>query len=216
MSGQGYSAQSPLANSATSGASGAMYNPPPEPKPKKSEVVNMFDKVGKTISKGFNSASKKANKKVDQIWSSSTLDMFNHGNTVQLISRSSERTLQIVTGPAGTLMLDAMGSLDHNAFNTLWMVVNEGNNQVRLHNYNNFIGVINGQAVIVPVPVGSPPGPETRFQLSQVQNFVILESLTEQNCHLGFLNTGELKNAAVTPKEINSQFGVKLVSSAHP
>lgn len=30
-----------------------------------------------------------------------------------------------------------------------WTVVNEGNNQVRLHNNNNFLAVINGNTVVI-------------------------------------------------------------------
>ena len=44
-------------------------------------------------------------------------DMFKNGNTVQLVSRSSSRTVQIVMSSAGVLVLDAMGPLDPNASN---------------------------------------------------------------------------------------------------
>jgi len=188
--------------------------------PKKKGMFGNFmkemDKVGKKVSQGIDSASKKIEETVDQKWSSYLLDMFKNGNTVQLVSRSSSRTVQIVMSSAGVLVLDAMGPLDPNASNSTWTVINEGNNQVRLHNYGNFMAVIKGQVVVVPVPLGTAPGPETKFQLSQTQNFVMLESLTERNNHVGFLNTGELKPAVSTFKEISSQYGVKLLSTAYP
>lgn len=33
----------------------------------------------------------------------------------------------------------------------VWAVINEGHNQVRLHNHNNFLAIVNGEATVITV-----------------------------------------------------------------
>lgn len=33
----------------------------------------------------------------------------------------------------------------------VWTVINEGHNQVRLHNHNNFLAIVNGEATVITV-----------------------------------------------------------------
>lgn len=33
----------------------------------------------------------------------------------------------------------------------VWTVINEGHNQVRLHNHNNFLAILNGQTIVIHV-----------------------------------------------------------------
>lgn len=33
----------------------------------------------------------------------------------------------------------------------VWTVINEGHNQVRLHNHNNFLAIVNGQTIVIHV-----------------------------------------------------------------
>lgn len=33
----------------------------------------------------------------------------------------------------------------------MWTVINEGHNQVRLHNHNNFLAIVNGQTIVIHV-----------------------------------------------------------------
>ena len=33
----------------------------------------------------------------------------------------------------------------------MWSVINEGHNQVRLHNHNNFLAIVNGQTTVIHV-----------------------------------------------------------------
>jgi hypothetical protein len=182
-----------------------------------SSFMKEAEKVGKQITVQLDKAGGKINEAVDKNYTSALLDLFGTGNTVQLVSRVTGRTVQIVVSPTGQMVLDANGPLDPNAFNTLWTVTNEGNNQIRLHNYNNYITLVDGQTAINPLHPGTTAGLESKFQLSQIQQqFITLESLKEKARHVGFLATGELKPALATGKEPSSQFGVKLVSTAYP
>ncbi|XP_059141671.1 uncharacterized protein LOC131929394 isoform X2 [Physella acuta] len=192
-----------------------------QPKEKKggffSNLKKEAEKVGKQLGHELDKAGKTINDAVDRNYQSALLDLFKNGNVVQLVSRVTGRTLQIVISSTGQMVLDANGPLDPNAFNTLWTVTNEGSNQVRLHNYQNYITVIDGETVIRTYPPGTATGPETKFQLSQIhQQFVMLESLKEKNRHVGFMPSGELKPALATIKEPSSQLGVKLVSTPYP
>ena len=36
-------------------------------------------------------------------------------------------------------------------FVAMWTVINEGHNQVRLHNHNNFLAIVNGQTIVIHV-----------------------------------------------------------------
>ncbi|BFZ13850.1 hypothetical protein BsWGS_16890 [Bradybaena similaris] len=177
-----------------------------------SSFMKEAEKVGKQIGVQLDKAGEKINETVDKNYTSALLDLFKTGNVVQLISRVTGRTVQIVVNPAGQLVIDANGPLDPNAFNSLWTVTNEGNNQVRLQNFNNYITLVDGIIVVKLYPPGTPHGLETKFQLSQIQQqFVMLESLKEKSHHLGFLRSGELKAALATGKELEAQFAVKLV-----
>ncbi|XP_055866893.1 uncharacterized protein LOC106055221 [Biomphalaria glabrata] len=200
--------------------------PPPAaqaPPPSKSKggffsnLKKEAEKASKQLGKELDKAGKSINEAVDQNYQSALLDMFRNGNTVQLVSRITGQSLQIVLSPQGQNVLDARGPLDPPAFNTVWTVVNEGKNQVHLHNYHNYIAVNDGVTFIKHCPPGSVLSLETKFQLSQTQRqFVTLESVKEKNRHVGFLPTGELKPALASTKEIESQLGVRLISTGIP
>lgn len=40
----------------------------------------------------------------------------------------------------------------------VWTVFNEGHNQVRLHNHNNFLAIVNGEATVITVVSKNLPG----------------------------------------------------------
>ncbi|CAG5122906.1 unnamed protein product [Candidula unifasciata] len=182
-----------------------------------SSFMKEAEKVGKQIGVELDKAGKSINETVDKNYTSALLDLFKTGNVVQLISRVTGKTVQIVVNPVGQLVIDANGPLDPNAFNTLWTVTNEGNNQVRLHNFNNYITIADGLIVVKTYPPDTPHGLETKFQLIQIQQqFIIFESLKEKTRHLAFLPAGQLKPALAAGKEPDSHFGVKLVSTAYP
>ncbi|KAJ8316135.1 hypothetical protein KUTeg_006149 [Tegillarca granosa] len=77
-----------------------------------------------------------------------TNNAFATNNVVQLISRSSGGTLQVVQSSSGHLVVDGCGP-DAQAFNNVWTVINEGNNMVRLHNNNNYLAIVNGTTTVV-------------------------------------------------------------------
>ncbi|CAL1544639.1 unnamed protein product [Lymnaea stagnalis] len=182
-----------------------------------SNLKKEAEKAGKSLGHELDKAGKSINSAVDRNYQSALMDLFKTGNVVQLVSRVTGRSLQIVINSLGQMVLDANGSLDPSAFNTLWTVTNEGSNQVRLQNYHNYIAVVDGITLIRSYPPGTPLGLDTKFQLSQAQTqFVTLESIKEPQRHVGFLSNGELKPALTTIKEPASQLGVKLLSSGIP
>ena len=66
-------------------------------------------------------------------------------------------------------------------------------------------------AVLLVQPPGIMHGVETKWQLSLMQNFVLLESMKERGRHIGILPNGQLKPALACGRENHAQFGVQLV-----
>ena len=60
-------------------------------------------------------------------------------------------------------------------------------------------------------PPGVMHGVETKFQMTQHGQFIILESLKERGRHVGVLPGGALKPALATGKEDHAMFGVRLM-----
>lgn len=60
-------------------------------------------------------------------------------------------------------------------------------------------------------PPGVMHGVETKWQLSMMQHFVLLESMKERGRHIGVLPNGQLKPALACGREIHAQFGVQLL-----
>ena len=56
-------------------------------------------------------------------------------------------------------------------------------------------------------------GPETRFRLQQTGQYIMLESVAQAKTHIGVLADGSLKSALITGKELDAQFGVRLIVS---
>lgn len=179
-------------------------------------IMKEVDNVGKHIGKEIDYVGKKINETVDATYSHPLLDLFRTGNSVQLISRSTGRTLQILQGPSG-LVLDGNGPNDPTAFNTLWTVINEGKNQVRLHNNHNYLMILNGHTTLINMPPGALHGIETKLQLGIMEgNFVVMSSLKELGRYVGVLPDGQIKPALACGRERHAQFGVRLVSSPYP
>ncbi|ESO99924.1 hypothetical protein LOTGIDRAFT_230861 [Lottia gigantea] len=172
--------------------------------------------VGKQLGKEIDYCSNKLNTALDTNASGTMLDMFKNGNVVQLVSRASGRCLQIVSLPDNSLIVDGHGPSDPKAFFTHWTVVNEGQNQVRLHNNNNYLCIANGHTCLAHVGPGVTQGLETKFQLTQTNQFVIFESLKERHRHIGILSDGQLKPAVATGREDHAQFGVNVIYTPYP
>lgn len=65
--------------------------------------------------------------------------------------------------------------------------------------------------LFVVQPPGVMHGVETKWQLSMMQNFVLLESMKERGRHIGVLPNGQLKPALACGRENHAQFGVQLL-----
>ncbi|KAL8573852.1 hypothetical protein ACOMHN_029300 [Nucella lapillus] len=179
-------------------------------------MMKEMNKVGNQIGKEIDYMGNKINEAADTSASGPVLSLFQTGNVIQLVSRSSGKALQIMMGPLGQLVLDGNGPVVPGAFNAAWTVVNEGNNQARLHNNNNYLTIASGHVTLVHMPPGAMHGVETKWQLSLMQNFLMLESMRERGRHLGILPNGQIKPALACGREQHAQFGVQLVSSPYP
>nr|XP_022324917.1 uncharacterized protein LOC111125426 [Crassostrea virginica] len=145
------------------------------------------------------------------------MENFVTGNQVQLVSKSSGRCLQIVQSQTGQLVVDGTGNFGPQFFNAVWTVINEGSNQVRLHNNFNYLAIVNGQTMVIHVPQGAHFGIETKLQLIlKGQNFVCLESVKERGKCVGVLPDGSLKPAlACSASDDHAKFGVHLTSTPY-
>ncbi|KAK6174016.1 hypothetical protein SNE40_017368 [Patella caerulea] len=175
-----------------------------------------FNKVGKQLNKEIDYCSNKLNQVVDTHAAGAMLELFKTGNVVQLVSRASGRCLEIIALQNGQLAVDGHGPSDPQAFHTHWTVTNEGSNQVRLHNNHNYLTIHNGATCLINMPPGSNHGIETKFQLSQSGQFILLESLKERQRHIGVLPDGQLKPAVACGREDHAQFGVHVIYTPYP
>ncbi|CAG2199333.1 unnamed protein product [Mytilus edulis] len=144
-------------------------------------------------------------------------ETFQTNNVVQLVSRASGHSLQIVeSSETKKPVLDGCGKEGPQASNTLWTVVNEGKNQVRLHNNNNYIAIVNGITQLVNMPPGTMHGEETKIQLHQSDQFVTMESCKTVAQYVGVLDDGQLKSALATHRnDTHAMFGVRLISTPY-
>jgi len=177
------------------------------------QIGHELNQLGRVVSREVDWTADQINKSIATTATGNILSLFQSGNVIQLVSRKSGRSLQIVMGQSGQLVVDGLGQ--DGAPNATWTVVNEGNNQVRLHNQHNFLACVGGSIIVVHMAPGTVHGIETKFQLSQVGQFIYLESLKERGRHVGILDNGQLKPALATGKEQHSQFGVKLLHSPY-
>ncbi|XP_064617815.1 uncharacterized protein LOC135481954 isoform X2 [Liolophura sinensis] len=180
---------------------------------------SLLDSADRTV----NALTKEVDRAVGYHTDTTLLQLFQTQNVVQLVSRSNGQALQIVMSQSGQPVVDGLGAINPHGhtiqdqpFNTLWTVINEGKNQVRLHNNNNYLAIVNGNTIVMNIAPGTPHGVESKFQLYQVANqFVTLESCKEYGRHVGILPNGTLKPALATGKDLHGQFGVRLVFSPY-
>lgn len=176
------------------------------------QIGHEINMLGRTVGRELDWTADQINRSLSTTATSQVLTLFQSGNVIQLVSRASGRSLQIVQGPTG-LVVDGLGP--DNAFNAQWTVVNEGANQVRLHNNNNFLAIINGATVVMHMPPGSVHTNDTKFQMTQLGQFIVFSSMREPGKHIGILPNGQLKAALATGREDHGQFGVRLIHSPH-
>jgi hypothetical protein len=195
----------------------------------------MLSNIGKGISNAAESVSKEAGKlttAAEKKWAefntSPLLESFRTGNVIQLVSRSTGKTLEVVKDNQGQHVLDGLGpdgSATDYVFSTAanavlpdcpfghanWVCINEGSHVVHLHNNNNFIAIKDGKTILVHCEPASV-GPETRLKVKDLdKTFVSLMSANEHGQHVGVLPTGEMKPAIATGSENDGQFGVRII-----
>ncbi|XP_065932146.1 uncharacterized protein [Magallana gigas] len=144
------------------------------------------------------------------------LSNFETGNQIQLVSKTSGRSLRIAEARSGKLVADGRGDIGEQAWNAVWTVINEGHNQVRLHNHNNFLAIVNGQTIVIHVPQGSEHDKlETLLLLVlDPENFVALESVREPEKCVGIEENGSLKSAEnCYSSDDHAMFGVHLIKT---
>ncbi|XP_060066925.1 uncharacterized protein LOC132547185 [Ylistrum balloti] len=192
------------------------------PPPKNSHGILGFlskevDAMGRMTERELNWVANKAVGHIDQNSANPILGNFTTNNVIQLISRASGHSLQIVMAPTGELVVDGAGPEGPQVNNAVWTVVNEGKNQVRLHNNYNYLAIIRGNTMVMNMPPGSQHGVETLFQVSvAAKQFVTLMSVSTNGQYVGVLPSGQLKSALATGSGDHAQFGIRLLSSPYP
>ncbi|XP_048779096.1 uncharacterized protein LOC125682511 isoform X2 [Ostrea edulis] len=191
--------------------------PPPTNHGLLGSLTKDLNKFGRSVQKELDSAGNMIRSEYNQVNYGPVLQNFVTGNQIQLVSKASGRALQIVQSPSGQLVIDGMGIVGPQAFNAVWTVINEGNNQVRLHNNFNYLGIVNGQTILIHMPKGAHLGVETKFQMVlKGENFVCLESPKERGKCVGILGDGTLKPAlACSSSDEHAKFGVCLTSTPY-
>ncbi|CAE1249330.1 unnamed protein product [Acanthosepion pharaonis] len=143
------------------------------------------------------------------------LNLFRTGNVVQLVSKMTGCTLQILQTLDGKLIVDAKGSVGYGAFNASWTVINEGENKVRLHNNNNYLAIVDGYTQVVRLPPDTKHGVETKFHVSQAGEWALFQSVHEPNHYIAVFPDGYLRPAKDSIRGPNAHFGVQLISSPY-
>ncbi|XP_013409592.1 uncharacterized protein LOC106173136 [Lingula anatina] len=140
---------------------------------------------------------------------------FKTGNIVQLVSKSSSKTLEIVRGADGQLMLDGMGPEGAQFQHANWTVVKEDKDVIRLHNCNNYIVIVDGKTMIVNYPPGAQLGCESKLIVRKHGDYYTFGSMEESDHHLGIKPEGALKAASNTREGPHAQFTVKVLYSPY-
>lgn len=179
------------------------------------KVVNKIEKAGDVVQNTLEAAGHYLESEWNKHNFGPVMVNFVTGYRIQLVSRASHHTLQIVEGPSGMLVLDGKGEIGPHAWNAIWTVVNDGHNQVHLYNNNNFIAIVNGEAVVMRVEDGAKVGAEAKLQLVMNGDYLVaLQSTIGPDRCIGINEDGSLKSAQnCSSSNINSLFGVLLVKN---
>ncbi|CAF0810532.1 unnamed protein product [Didymodactylos carnosus] len=140
------------------------------------------------------------------------------GNIVQFISRSSERTIQIVMSNMNNkLVPDAAGGKGPYYQNSHFRVVASQYDRYYFHNNYNYLGFKNHQPCIVPSSAEAPLPYECEFRVHNMlgsTTHIYLESVQSPGFFLSFNQNGTISNEATCQlKNKNSQFQVALIVS---
>ncbi|PAA89795.1 hypothetical protein BOX15_Mlig027612g1 [Macrostomum lignano] len=186
----------------------------PQPKPKTSHgLFGSLSSIGRDVAKGFNSIATEASSVYSRSVHGDIVSQLVSGTTIILISRMSGRSLEIVQGPDGRLMLDAACQDSPHVFNNKWLVTKMGS-WFHLSNYNNFLAIEGGNLVVaMNVQDHSRPPPSSRFKLHQMEHFLLLESAITPGQYVAATERGEIKPPAASSNDKFSHFGVQFVTT---
>ncbi|CAF1346959.1 unnamed protein product [Rotaria sordida] len=139
-----------------------------------------------------------------------------HGNIIQLFSRSSGRTIQIVMSKTNQLICNAIGGTGSYYSNACWMVIPTQNDRYYFHNNYNYLAIKYGQIVIIPLSMHQYPPPEAEFRVQDVlgsAHAVYLESVRTPGCFIGFNWDGEPCNEIkIETREKFAQLEIHLIA----
>ena len=141
------------------------------------------------------------------------------GNVIQLLGRSSGRTLQIVVAKdSNELICDTIGGSGSYYPNAHWLVAVTPNGHYFFHNNYNYLAIKNGRIVITPSTANGRPPAEAEFRVQIVlgsAQAIHLESVQMPGYFLNFADDGHpLEDVRLRNKERHSQFEINLVSSS--
>ncbi|CAF1118148.1 unnamed protein product [Rotaria sordida] len=139
-----------------------------------------------------------------------------HGNVIQLFSRSSGRTIQIVMSKTNQLICNAIGGTGSYYSNACWMVIPTQNDRYYFHNNYNYLAIKYGQIVIIPLSMHQYPPPEAEFRVQDVlgsAHAIYLESVRTPGCFIGFNWDGEPCNEIkIETREKFAQLEIHLIA----
>ncbi|OQV21241.1 hypothetical protein BV898_04728 [Hypsibius exemplaris] len=200
-----------------------------EGKPSKDKSGSLFGQLTKAGSDLLGKGLVATNKAVDFVATkldetlqkhyggSATMNIFQTGNVIQLISKTTGRTLQLLQAPNGQLVLDANGPDDPQAFHTHFIVTREPDNVITLHNNYNYLAIVNGFATIHRAAEQGHVTLHCRLRLHEPSDkYISLESVQEKNNALGVTPNGAMKSALATRyTDKDAFFAVRLIYSPH-
>lgn len=195
----------------------ATYVPPASSQYPSHGLQGTLQSVGKEVGGVLKGLTKAGVKALNKVLDHPTLDYVKNGNVIQVISRMTGRSVQILQSPDGRLVLDGLGGDGHQYINAHFTVIQDYDNHILLHNNFNYLAIKDG---IAQVYSAGPAGVATtacRFKIREVmlQNqFVVIESVAERGRYLAVLPTGQMKSSlATSPSDNDTHFAIRLIYS---
>lgn len=176
------------------------------------KIEDKLEKVGDVIQEKIEAAGNFLESEWNKHNFGPALANFVTGAQIQLISKASGHSLHIVQDPSGELIVEGKGDIGPQAWNAIWTVFNDGNNQVHLYNYNNFLGIVDGETKVIHVEAGAEVPVEAKLQLVLSGELMVsLQSTVEHGRCIGINADGTL----LSPKHCfasdeHSLFGILL------
>ncbi|UJR15223.1 hypothetical protein I4U23_002182 [Adineta vaga] len=139
------------------------------------------------------------------------------GNVIQILSRSSSRTIQIVVSKTtNELICDAIGGTGSFYPNAHWLVVCTPNSHYYFHNNYNYLAIKNGKIVIIPSTINEKAPSEGEFRAQDVlgsAQAIYLESVHMPGYFLNFDDDGvPCEDMKLKTKDRLAQLELQLIA----